>query len=64
MLGEFIQNMINIEKIELLFYYELGKYKWIVMGEEYKLDGVKFFIVEIMDCVKGIFESYGYKVIY
>ncbi|EEO88779.1 Pyruvate formate-lyase activating enzyme [Yersinia pestis Pestoides A] len=64
MLGEFTQNMSNIEKIELLPYHELGKHKWIAMGEEYKLDGVKPPTKEIMDRVKGILEGYGHKVIY
>ncbi len=56
--------MSNIEKIELLPYHELGKHKWIAMGEEYKLDGVKPPTKEIMDRVKGILEGYGHKVIY
>lgn len=64
LLGEFTQNMTNIEKIELLPYHELGKHKWTVLGEEYKLDGVKPPSTEVMDNVKAILESYGHKVVY
>ena len=64
MLGKFTQNMTNIEKIELLPYHELGKHKWIAMGEEYGLEGVKPPTKEIMDRVKSILEGYGHKVIY
>lgn len=46
--------MTNIEKIELLPYHELGKHKWVAMGEEYKLDGVHPPKAETMDRVKGI----------
>jgi len=64
LLGEFTKDMTNIEKIELLPYHELGKHKWVAMGEEYKLDGVHPPKAETMDRVKGILESYGHKVIY
>lgn len=33
-LGDFTQHMSNIERIEFLPYHELGKHKWIAMGEE------------------------------
>ena len=52
----------NVEKIELLPYHELGKHKWVAMGEEYKLDGVKPPKKETMERVKGILEQYGHKV--
>lgn len=64
MLGEFTKDMTNIEKIELLPYHELGKHKWIAMGEEYGLEGVNPPTKEIMERVKGILEGYGHKVIY
>ncbi|MFH8133987.1 pyruvate formate lyase 1-activating protein [Pantoea osteomyelitidis] len=63
-LGKFTQNMDNIEKIELLPYHELGKHKWIAMGEEYKLDGVSPPDKQTMDRVKNILASYGHKVMY
>ena len=63
-LGEFTRDMENVEKIELLPYHELGKHKWIAMGEEYKLDGVKPPSKETMDRVKNILASYGHEVMY
>ena len=63
-LGEFTRDMGNVEKIELLPYHELGKHKWVAMGEEYKLDGVHPPKKETMERVKGILEQYGHKVMY
>lgn len=56
-----LPDMGNVEKIELLPYHELGKHKWVAMGEEYKLDGVKPPKKETMERVKGILEQYGHK---
>ena len=64
MLGEFTQHMSNIEKIELLPYHELGKHKWIAMGEEYRLEGVKPPTTERMDHIRDILAGYGHKVMY
>ncbi|MGC6744075.1 hypothetical protein ACP0HM_00970 [Escherichia coli] len=54
----------TLRKIELLPYHELGKHKWVAMGEEYKLDGVKPPKKETMERVKGILEQYGHKVMF
>ncbi len=62
-LGEFTKDMTNIEKLSFP-YHELGKHKWIAMGEEYKLDGVKPPKADTMDRIKSILESYGHKVMY
>lgn len=63
-LGEFTRDMGNVEKIELLPYHELGKHKWVALGEEYQLEGVKPPSKETMDRIKGILAEYGHKVIY
>ena len=49
---------------DIKVWIELGKHKWVAMGEEYKLDGVKPPKKETMERVKGILEQYGHKVMY
>ena len=66
---EIHQNLVGVSnhrtlEIELLPYHELGKHKWVAMGEEYKLDGVHPPKKETMERVKGILEQYGHKVMY
>ncbi len=46
-----------MSKIELLPYHELGKHKWVAMGEEYKLDGVHPPKKETMERVKASLSS-------
>lgn len=56
--------MENIEKVEFLFYYCLGVYKWEILGYKYELEGVLLLLKEVLECIKGIIESYGYMVKY
>lgn len=63
-LGQFIQDMDNIEKVEMLPYHRLGEHKWVTMGEKYMLDGVEPPSKESMERIKDIIESYGKKVVY
>ncbi|MGL4860041.1 MAG: pyruvate formate lyase 1-activating protein [Enterobacteriaceae bacterium] len=64
LLGEFTREMGNVEKIELLPYHELGKHKWLAMGEPYGLEGVKPPTTEMMEKVKSILCEYGHTVTY
>ncbi len=63
-LGEFIKPMKNIEKVELLPYHELGRHKWIAMGEEYPLEGVSPPSREVMTKIKDILSEYHDNVIF
>ncbi len=63
-LGQFIEPMNNIEKIEMLPYHELGKHKWTAMGEIYPLDGVHPPSRDTMEIIKNILLQYNDNVIY
>ncbi|OOE80900.1 pyruvate formate lyase-activating protein [Salinivibrio sp. ML198] len=63
-LGQFIQNMDNIEKVELLPYHQLGAHKWEALGHDYELQDVSPPSKEVMDRVKEIIASYGHSVTY
>lgn len=63
-LGAFTRDMTNIEKIELLPYHELGKHKWLAMGEAYQLNDVSPPPQATLERIKQIISEYGHKVVY
>lgn len=63
-LGEFIKDMDNIEKIEMLPYHQLGEHKWETLGYEYELKDVGPPKKESLERIKGILQSYGHTVIF
>lgn len=40
-LKNFISTLKNIQKIELLPYHDMGKYKWIEAGKKYELENIR-----------------------
>lgn len=40
-LKEFLFSLKTVEKIDVLPYHDLGKYKWLNLGKEYPLEGVR-----------------------
>ena len=65
-LGAFIRDELGgkVEKLEMLPYHELGKHKWIAMGEKYELEGVHPPKKDVMEHLKEILVSYGVKANY
>lgn len=63
-LGQFIQGMKNIEKVELLPYHRLGAHKWETLGHQYELDDVQPPTKDALEHIKQILESYDHIVTY
>lgn len=55
-LKKFINSLTNIEKVELLPYHNLGKFKWEELGDIYELDNVEPATQEDIDRAKQILE--------
>ena len=55
-LKAFIDTLSNVEKVEILPYHELGKYKWEELGAEYPLEGVRMPTEEDVQIAKSILE--------
>ena len=55
-LKEFLSSLKSIEKIELLPYHDLGKYKWETLGIPYPLEGIRTATQEDIEKAKKILE--------
>lgn len=53
-LKEFLSTLNNVEKIEILPYHDMGRFKWEQLGLEYPLDGVRTATQEDVDRAKRI----------
>ena len=56
-LKEFISTLNNVQKIELLPYHDLGKFKWENLGTEYPLQNVKKATSEDIERAKEILRN-------
>ena len=55
-LKEFISSLKTVEKIEILPYHSLGKYKWENLGLAYQLENIPDATAEDVNHVKEILE--------
>lgn len=40
-LNDFLNSLSNIEKVELLKYHDMGKFKWESLGQAYELENIR-----------------------
>lgn len=55
-LKEFLRTLKTVEKVQILKYHSMGKYKWEKMGLKYELDGVRDATIEDEERAKKILE--------
>lgn len=55
-LKEFIASLSNVEKVEILPYHDMGRFKWEQLGLKYELDGVPAATTEDVERAKKILE--------
>ncbi|MCB1196310.1 pyruvate formate lyase-activating protein [bacterium] len=56
-LADFIGDMPNVEKVELLPYHSMGEFKWQLVGDTYVLHGVETPSADVMKKIRRIFEK-------
>ena len=61
-LAEYVSNLDNVEKVELLPYHKLGEFKYKELGMKYVLEGVEELSKERLENAVSIFQKYNLKV--
>ena len=55
-LKKFINSLNSVEKVELLPYHNMGKYKWEKLGEKYPLENVPSPTIDEIEKIKNILD--------
>ena len=56
-LKHFISGLKNVDRVEILPYHNMGKYKWEKLGFKYELDGIRPATQEDIDKAKAIIDK-------
>ncbi len=60
-LAQFISQLNNIERVEILPFHKMGEYKWERLGYEYQLKDTPAASPELVTTAKNIFQEYEIK---
>ncbi len=61
-LAEFVSDLNNVKRVEILPFHKMGEYKWEQLGYEYLLKDTPPAPPELIETAKKIFQEYGIKV--
>jgi pyruvate formate lyase activating enzyme len=61
-LAQFVAQLPNVERLEVLPFHQMGAYKWKERGLNYPLEGVEGPTTELVAHVQQIFRQQGCKV--
>ncbi len=61
-LAEFVAELNNVERVEILPFHKMGEYKWEQLGYEYLLKDTPPATPELVATAKQIFQEYGITV--
>ena len=61
-LADFVADLNNVERVEILPFHKMGEYKWEQLGYEYLLKNTPPAPPELVETAKKIFQKYGIRV--
>jgi pyruvate formate lyase activating enzyme len=59
--AEFTAKLGNVERVDVLPFHQMGRYKWARLGLDYKLNEVQPPVPELVERVCGQFRAVGLK---
>jgi pyruvate formate lyase activating enzyme len=59
--AHFVAGLGNCERVDVLPFHQMGRYKWKELGLDYKLESVEPPSVDLVERICGIFRSVGLK---
>ena len=62
-LAQFISELKNVERVEILPFHKMGEYKWEQLGYDYQLQDTPPASPELVEIAKDIFQEHSISVI-
>jgi len=62
-MAQFIASLGNVERVEVLPFHQLGRFKWRNLGLDYRLEDVKPPTPDLIEMACGVFRAEGLKAI-